>query len=373
MQRSLFFIFLPIMIGTLCCANQNITVNAASNPIPILLIYTTSTLDYPASVLNGVQGFGNTTIVSASDANKYYSLDMLRQYDLFVVESEHDYSDYRWSYYPTLESNIPALASEGKSVLAIIHGDSIDSSSPISGWGVSAYRFNVPSRTSPLQCEIEPSDMTQNITNITIPAYFTTAPLLLVGRYPLVRSPAVIGWPDPQADFAVYGYYDNVSWGKYVAISSDLFSAQGEVGVFFSNTLYWLTNKAIPPPPSVLELGNLIDALNQTLSDLNQRALSLNETFKMMDITQLNDTVNQLRGNLNQLNSTINQLDSTNSQLSNNITDLKDQIRTQQTMIYAGIIALIFSIIALIVAITSRPRQKAPLKNNVNIKTSEVR
>jgi hypothetical protein len=350
LKRNLFFILLSILIGALCSANCRVIVYGASTP-RILVIYTSVTIaSYPAPVLDGISAFGNTTIVSAFDANKYYSLDYLRQYDLFVVADERaDYGDYRWSYYPILLSNIAVLASEGKSFLAILSLSSIGSSSPLSGWGISSYYFTVPSRTTPLQCEIKPSNMTHNITNINIPSAGFTTTLLLVGRNPLVLSPVATGWPDPQADFAVYGYYDNITLGKYVVISKDLFSASGEVGVFFSNTLYWLTNKDIPPPPSVFELGNLIEALNQTLADLNQRALELNGTFNTMDIMHLNNTVNQL-------NNTVNQLDDANSELTNKIADLKDQVGTQQTIIYVGIIGFILSIIALVAAIAKRSR-----------------
>jgi len=76
---------------------------------------------FPNQFIAGVSGYGEATIVWIEDANKY-SIDQLRNFDVFVVSSSIYRNDwpYSWKDLPELSSKLVSLVEEGKSMIVVV-------------------------------------------------------------------------------------------------------------------------------------------------------------------------------------------------------------------------------------------------------------
>lgn len=332
---------------------------------PSLLLITTNTLQdtslyHVDRFKSGVSGYGSTTELGINIASTY-SIDQLRQFDVIATSNDPQWS----SYYSELVGKIGTLVSEGKGLIVLgtwHHGGGFADPGPADAW-VSETFFTTS--IDSVEYEIVSSNLTQGVTTIKGSSVQT----FLNGGYPLVRSPNAGGYPDPQASIAVYGYH---GLGRYAVISEDFYQVNaqyaarltGDVGILFSNIMYWVTNMPFPPPPSVIDMDSRIAEMNNTLNMLNTQLLQLNDSLSQLgpqipQFDSLQNQINQISGSLSQINNSISQVQGIPAQiddLSNQIDQLKNQ--QQNYSVYLAVAALILAGISLLVAFV-RKKPKA--------------
>jgi hypothetical protein len=328
-----------IALALIAVACSFLQVNATEAK-PKILVLTYDWYDVPPdSFITGASTYGETVKMCIRDANSY-SLDYLRQFDVFVTVGSWAY-DWAtipdWSHYPDLAGKIGTLVEEGRSL--IVTYTCTGGSSPADAW-VHPYGFSTPRDI--VEYEIVPCALTQGVRGIKGGG----VDLFLSGGYPLVLSPKKPGYPDPQGALAVYGFYGN---GKYAALSNTIFYMEGDFGTLFSNIMHWLTGRDIPPPPSVFDLGQKVAELNNTLDHLNSKLLELNNSINQLysEVPQLGNISEQLAQVVQETNALSQQV----NDLTNEIAKLKNQQQPQSLSTYLAIPAILLSITAIIVAL----------------------
>jgi hypothetical protein len=186
---------------------------------------------YYDSFIKVVSAYGQITWESDVAAN-VSDIDFLRQFDLFVCPGGYESTS-------AFESNILTCVKEGKSLLSTLaaYGPAIDL----------VTQRTVNTSDSWADVEIVNNSITAGVNNIKLKGS-STGIRVLDGGQPLLLTPKLPGYPDPQEALAVYGNYYN---GKYAVIVSlfnpALFS--GDVSTLTGNMVKWLTNQNISAPP----------------------------------------------------------------------------------------------------------------------------
>jgi hypothetical protein len=337
-----------IALALIAVACSFLQVNATEAKPKILVLTYDWYYGPPDSFITGASTYGETVKMHLSAANSY-SLDYLRQFDVFVTVGSWKLSKYSgsdWSDYPDLAGKIGTLVDEGKSLIVLY---TAKGGAPTDAW-VYSYGFNTPSDV--VEYEIVPCALTQGVRGIKGGG----VDLFLSGGYPLVLSPKKPGYPDPQGALAVYGFYGN---GKYAALSYGLYYMEGDFGTLFSNIMHWLAGRDIPPPPSVYDLGQKVAELNSTLDHLNSKLLELNNSINQLynEIPQLGNISEQLAQAVQETNALSQQV----NDLANEIVQLKNQQQPQNLSTYLAIPAILLSITAIIVAL-KRKQTPAQIK-----------
>jgi hypothetical protein len=329
-----------IALALIAVACSFLQVNATeAKPKILVLTYNWSPLASPPdSFITGASTYGETVKMYIGDANSY-SLDYLRQFDVFVTVagSANNPWYHDWSNYPDLAGKIGTLVEEGRSLIVVY--TCTEGTSPADAW-VHPYGFSTP--LDVVEYEIVPCALTQGVRGIK----GAGVDLFLSGGYPLVLSPKKPGYPDPQGALAVYGFYGN---GKYAALSDRIFYMEGDFGTLFSNIMHWLTGRDIPPPPSVFDLDQKVAELNNTLDHLSSKLLELNNSINQLyiKIPQLGNISEQLAQVVQETNALSQQV----NDLTDEIAKLKNQQQPQSLSTYLAIPAILLSITAIIVAL----------------------
>jgi len=327
-----------IALALIAVACSFLQVNATEAKPKILVLTYDWYYGPPDSFITGASTYGETVKMHLSAANSY-SLDYLRQFDVFVTVGSYQMgvSKYDWSAYPDLAGKIGTLVEEGRSLIVVYTWTG--GSSPADAW-VHPYGFKTP--LDVVEYEIVPCALTQGVRGIKGGG----VDLFLSGGYPLVLSPKKPGYPDPQGALAVYGFYGN---GKYAALSDRIFYMEGDFGTLFSNIMHWLTGRDIPPPPSVYDLDQKVAELNNTLDHLSSKLLELNNSINQIynEIPQLGNISEQLKQATRETNALSQQV----NDLANEIVQLKNQQQPQNLSTYLAIPAILLSITAIIVAL----------------------
>jgi uncharacterized coiled-coil protein SlyX len=294
-----------------------------------------------SNFVNGVAAYGEAVAVDILQADQY-SLDYLRQFDVIATGNSVRDSDV-WRYYPQLITRISSIVDEGGSLIVLISNVHPKFSSPVDGWTY-VWEFSTPKGY--VDYEIVPSALTQGVKGIKGNELVN---VFLSGSYPLVLSPKLLGYPDPQGALAVYGFYGK---GKYAVLSQDLYGTIGDFGTLFSNIMYWLTGRDIPPPPSVYDLDQKVAELNNTLDHLNSKLLELNNSINQLytKIPQLGNISEQLAQVVQETNALSQQV----NDLTNEIAKFKNQQQPQSLSTYLAIPAILLSIVAITVALKRR-------------------
>lgn len=333
---------------------------------PRILVITRSYYEKEYSYyLSRISLFGEIYIESITKVNTY-TIDDWRQYDIFVASNKY-YSvslEKFWYEFPQVISRIGSMVEEGRSLL--VHADG-GSYHPASAW--------VTVKTSSTSAvmtnyDIISNEITQGVNNIN----GSGKKSFLYGGYPLVLSPKKMGYPDPQGALMVYGYYGK---GKYAVYSNDLFTCTGDVERLFSNLMHWITDREIPPPLSVVEIGEKIEKFNASLNFLYKRMSQLNNSINFLlrqideieekmpspsiltdQLKSISDELNELAREFNQSTKKVEDLESRArdigtqvENLSNDISSLKSKISYTWWFPYVSAIAIVFSLITLTITL----------------------
>jgi len=288
------------------------------------------------SFTTGIAAYGNLKQLSISEASQL-TMNQLVQYDIIAtVDSPY------WRSFPELASKIGLLVSDyGKGFIALITDKYYFS--PADAW-ISKVEVRI------MTCEliVANTSVTQDVG--AFKADFGLG-LLLYGRYPLIYIPdsvAIESGVPRQGALIVYGYFGK---GKYVVISGSFYGihVSGNKGKLFSNLMYWLTDREIPPPPEFLEqFSNMTINLNNTINSLYQ------------DISRLKSEIGDAQSLLNDiasLKSGLSSLEQSTSLLSQNVADINSRLRQ-----YEGNIS----------NVTSLKSSLNDLKQNVSILSQKV-